>query len=154
MNDSQPTTDQDPEATEPSLDLPLGEVIGRANRLLDTAGGAMPKRFEFNWQGIGFTVTPAEAGAPETLVVIEACLGRLPYTAQDATARSSALKFAAPGAEKLPGRITIDKAGLVRLVMEIGPIRAEGMAALLKAVTCQVLRTGASLKKLQGLLVA
>lgn len=61
MNDSQQATTQNPEATDPSLDLPLGEVIGRANRLLGAGGGAMPKRFEFNWEGIAFTVTPAEA---------------------------------------------------------------------------------------------
>lgn len=86
-------------------------------------------------------------------MVIEASLGRLPYTAQDAMARSSALKLTGPNAERLPGRITIDKAGLVRLIMEIGPIKAEGIAALLKAVTCEVLKTAASLKKLRGLLV-
>lgn len=41
----------------------------------------------------------------------------------------------------------------MRLIMEIGPVKAEGIAALLKAVTCQMLKTAASLKKLRGLLV-
>lgn len=136
-----------------SPDLSLGAVIDRASRFLSRSGGELPQRFDFNWQDIAFTITPAGENAPANYVAIEARLGRLPFTAQDAAARHSALKLTGPATAKLPGRIMIDRAGNVRLVMEIGPVNAGGLASLLKEVAMEVLKTAERLKQLRGLLV-
>lgn len=87
------------------------------------------------------------------MVTIEARLGRLPYTAEDAAARRGALELAGPADKNLPGRMTIDKNGAVRLAMEIGPLKAAGMASLLKEVTGHILKSAGRLKQLRGLLV-
>lgn len=142
-----------PAASRDEPDLSLQEVIGKANRLLGTAGPVTPERFFFQWENIDFTVTSAEPGASSGSANLEACLGRLPFTAQDAAARSSALDLNGSPTGGLPGRMTIDKSGMVRLVMEIEPTAAEGMASLLKAATCKVLKASGRLKQLRGLLV-
>ncbi len=141
-----------------SGDLPLREAIERAGRLLDASDRAMPQRFCFQWQNIDFTVTPAGPhGAGPAM--IEARLGHLPYSAEDAAARGAALKLAAPDAPdtphapRLPGRLQIDRHGVVRLVMETAPIETAGLAAMLKEVTLLVLLNAGQLKRLRRLLV-
>lgn len=135
--------------------LPLREAIDRASKLLDASGRAMPQRFCFQWQNIDFTVTPAEPhGAGPAMV--EARLGRLPYTAEDAAARGAALKLATPDAAdapRLPGRLQIDRRGVVRLVMETAPVETGGLAAMLKEVTLLVIMNASQLKRLRRLLV-
>jgi hypothetical protein len=124
--------------------------------LLDAGGGAMPKRFCFQWEDIAFTVTPAEihgeAPGPRA-VSVEAFLGRLPYTAEDAAARSAALKLATPDAPGIPGQIKIDRIGTVRLAMETGPVEAIGLADVLKEVTVLVVKSASQLRHLRSLLV-
>lgn len=152
-NTSQPVAPLDEREAAISPDIPLQEVIGRANRLLGDGGHAMPGRFGFQWQNIDFTVTPADPDASAGSVTIEACLGHLPFTAQDAAARNSALDLTGSPAGELPGRMTIDKSGVVRLVMEIEPTATVGLASLLKEVTYKVLKSADRLKQLRGLLV-
>lgn len=133
--------------------MALGELLDRAEQLLGAGGQAMPRRFDFVWQNIAFSVTPEQPVAAKSAVKIEACLGRLPYTAQDAAARSSAMKLANPDPLDLPGRLRIDRDGRVHLVMRTGPVEVEGLAGLLKAVAFRVLKATARLKQLRSLLV-
>lgn len=128
-------------------------MLSRADSLLRIGWRQMPDRFNFEWNKITFTVTPEEPDAAESIVKIEGCLGRLPYTAQDAAARNSALRLADLSPDNLPGRLRIDKDSRVYLVMRSEPIRADGLAGLLKEVTCMVLKAGERLKQLRGLLV-
>ena len=144
---------QDDQESDISVDLPLHEVIGRANRLLKANDRRAPGRFTFEWHDIAFTVTLEQPEAATTVVVIEACLGRLPFTAQDAAARNSAFGLANPGSGQIPGRLKIDQSGLVHLVMRTEPVEADGLAGLLKEVTCRVLENASRLKQLRALLV-
>lgn len=140
-------------ATESSADLPLQEVISRANKLLGAGGRAIPKRFNFEWQNITFRVVLAQPDAELSAVIIEACLGRLPYTAQDAPARNTALKLVSASPRDVPGRLRIDRTGMVHLVMETEPVKVEGLAGLLKEVSYHVLGIADQLRRLRDLLV-
>lgn len=150
--DNQSPASETSEVGKITADLPLQEVIGRAHKLLGASGGATPLRFCFQWADIAFTVTPARSGAPAGTLAVEAFMGRLPYTAENAFARSAALKLTTPKKPGLPGRLRIDRRGLVHLIMETGATEAEGLAGILKEVTYLLLGNATQLKQLRGLL--
>lgn len=134
--------------------LSLDAVLERANAVLSAPGASVPRSLTFGWQGIDFTVereSPVDDG-PD-LVSLDACLGYLPFSAENLAARRESISLIhsrwtlseQPFQIRADGRVCFSQSR-----------RADGLvdlSSLLQIVSQRVLALQEPLKRLRQLLI-
>lgn len=96
----QPTPSES--AAEVRQRLNLEDALSQANEALFDIKPGQPRRLDFTWRGVSFALAIKGDSEHRSHLFLNADLGRLPYTAENAEARSALIDVLS-GREELPG---------------------------------------------------
>lgn len=145
-----PISEQAPAITEDGLD----GVIGRANRLLDGHGGALPTRLNFGWRGMDFKVERKQLPTGAQFISVEAVLGRLPYSAENAAARIMIQDMARNSIGRGGGRIfRIGQEGRVLFRISHQEEDFDSLPTMLKRISLRMIEVSDKLEQIGKALV-
>lgn len=112
----QPTSSES--AAEARLQINLEDALSRANEALFDIKPGQPRRLDFTWRGVSFALAIEGDSDHQSHLSLNADLGLLPYTAENAEARGALLEVLADR-EGLPGAaLRVDAQGRLFLTSE------------------------------------
>ena len=122
-------------------DAVLDRMLAQGERLVRELGPILPLDLTFGFEGRDFKARfEAAGGAPgeeEAVLLLEAHLGRVPYSAEDAAARARLLaRVAAFEGPQAPGRFLVHRGRLKLLGRTRLPMPADGFSLIAALAIC------------------
>lgn len=107
------------ETDPPSFEgMTLSEACERLFQLANHSSATLPSRTRFKLKSVDFEARVIVEEPDHVMLSLSACLGYLPYTAEDEWTRRAVLDMARAATEQLPAKVKIDRANKVWLVQE------------------------------------